>query len=193
MFVCLSRIWEMKRFNSYAVYAACRRSWHPAYFQAVPSDSRGKYQCVLVQQTFDPGQADWTAVRETKASCDRVWRPQAVTHTETGYPRSRFGRFSRRAAAKLRQMTLCLYSTTLAFYWHIYLLCPRSYRIHGGGASLYKERKCADTTGTMLVPRAAISNAKIQIYFQIKYTEAILSNSTRTPSRFEIIKMLIEV
>jgi len=42
-------------------------------------------------------------------------------------------------------------------------------------------------------PGPAISNAKIQIYFQIKYTEAILSNSTRTPSRFEIIKMLIEV
>jgi len=36
----------------------------------------------------------------------------------------------------------------------------------------------------------AISNAKILIHFQIKYTEAILSNSTRKLLWFEIAKML---
>jgi len=40
----------------------------------------------------------------------------------------------------------------------------------------------------------AISNAtKINIYFQIKYTEAILSNISRKLLRFEITKMLIAV
>jgi len=61
----------------------------------------------------------------------------------------------------------------------------------------YRERKCADTTGTVLVPwAAAISNAKIlgpNIFFQIKYTEEILSNSTRKLLWFEISKMLIAV
>ena len=43
-------------------------------------------------------------------------------------------------------------------------------------------------------PGLAISSAKIQIYiFQIKYTEAILSNSTRKLLRFEVTKMLIVV
>jgi len=40
-------------------------------------------------------------------------------------------------------------------------------------------------------PGLAISNAKIYIFFQIKYTEAILSNSTRKLLWFEISKMLI--
>jgi len=40
-------------------------------------------------------------------------------------------------------------------------------------------------------PGLAISNAKIQIRFQIIYTEAILSNSTRKLLWFEISKMLI--
>jgi len=43
-------------------------------------------------------------------------------------------------------------------------------------------------------PGLAISNAKIRIYFfQIKYTEGILSNSTRKLLWFEITKMLIAV
>jgi len=57
---------------------------------------------------------------------------------------------------------------------------------------IYRERKCADTTGTVLVPwAAAISNAKAYIFKKIKYTEAILSNSTRKPLWLEITKMLI--
>ena len=40
-------------------------------------------------------------------------------------------------------------------------------------------------------PGLAISNAKILIFFQIKYTEAVLSNSTRKLLWFEITKMLI--
>jgi len=40
-------------------------------------------------------------------------------------------------------------------------------------------------------PGLTISNAKIYIFFQIKYTEAILSNSTRKLLWFEISKMLI--
>jgi len=56
------------------------------------------------------------------------------------------------------------------------------------------ERKCADTIGTVPVPRLAISSAKILIYiFQIKYTEVILSDSTRKLLWFEITKMLIAV
>jgi len=39
----------------------------------------------------------------------------------------------------------------------------------------------------------AISSAKIIIYFKIKYTEAIISNSTRKLLWFEITKMLIAV
>jgi len=42
-------------------------------------------------------------------------------------------------------------------------------------------------------PRLAISNAKYKYVFQIKYTETILSNSTRKFLRFEITKMLIAV
>jgi len=40
-------------------------------------------------------------------------------------------------------------------------------------------------------PGLAISIAKILIFFQIKYTEAVLSNSTRKLLWFEITKMLI--
>ena len=43
-------------------------------------------------------------------------------------------------------------------------------------------------------PGLAISGVKIKIYFfQIKYTEAILSNSTRKLLWFEIIKMLMQL
>ena len=42
-------------------------------------------------------------------------------------------------------------------------------------------------------PGMAISNVKILTHFQIKYTEAILSNSTRRLLWFEITKMLITV
>ena len=42
-------------------------------------------------------------------------------------------------------------------------------------------------------PGLAISNVKILIYFQIKYTKALLSNSTRKLLWFEITKMPIAV
>jgi len=42
-------------------------------------------------------------------------------------------------------------------------------------------------------PGLAISNAEILTYFQIKYTEKILSSSTRKLLWFEITKMLIAV
>jgi len=42
-------------------------------------------------------------------------------------------------------------------------------------------------------PRLAIPNAKNKYIFQIKYKEAILSNSTRKLLWFEITKMLIAV
>jgi len=42
----------------------------------------------------------------------------------------------------------------------------------------------------VLVPWLAISNAKIKYIFQVKYTEAIFSNSTRKLLWFEITKML---
>jgi len=49
-------------------------------------------------------------------------------------------------------------------------------------------RKCADIIGL------AISDAKILIYrLQIKYTEAVLSNSARKLLWFEITKMRIAV
>jgi len=40
-------------------------------------------------------------------------------------------------------------------------------------------------------PGLTISNAKIVIYFQLKHTEAMLSNSTRKMLCFEITKLLI--
>jgi len=41
-------------------------------------------------------------------------------------------------------------------------------------------------------PGLAISNAKYKYIFQIKYTEALLSNSTRKLLRFEITKVLLQ-
>jgi len=55
----------------------------------------------------------------------------------------------------------------------------------------YWERKCADTIGT--VPGWPLSMLKYKCIFQIKYTEAILSNSARKLLWFEITKMLIAV
>ena len=64
----------------------------------------------------------------------------------------------------------------------------------------YRERKCADTTGTVPIqlaqcrfPGLAISYAKILIHFRIKYTKAILSNSTRKLLWFKITRMLVAV
>jgi len=58
-----------------------------------------------------------------------------------------------------------------------------------------RKRKCADTIGTVLVPWAGHFHPvlNINVFFQIKYTEAILSNSARKPLWFEITKMLIAV
>jgi len=42
-------------------------------------------------------------------------------------------------------------------------------------------------------PGLAISNAEILFFFQIKYSEAISSNRTRTLSWFEITEMIIAV
>jgi len=53
------------------------------------------------------------------------------------------------------------------------------------GYSVYS----ADTTGTVPVPNWPISMLKYKYIFQIKYTKAILSNSTLF--RFEISKMPI--
>ena len=57
-----------------------------------------------------------------------------------------------------------------------------------------KERKCADTIGTVPVRWAGHFQCQnINTFFQIKYTEAILSNSIRKLLWFEITKMLIAV
>jgi len=54
-----------------------------------------------------------------------------------------------------------------------------------------RERKCADTIGTMLVPWAGpFPVLKYKCIFQMKYTETILSNSTRKLLWFEITQML---
>ena len=53
-----------------------------------------------------------------------------------------------------------------------------------------------DTTGTVPVPSAGhfqCSDINIRLFFHIKYTEAILSNSTRKLLWFEITKMQIAV
>ena len=57
----------------------------------------------------------------------------------------------------------------------------------------HRERKCADTIGTVLVPWAGHFNAKYKYIFQIKCTKAILSNSTRKLLWFEITEMLTAV
>jgi len=51
---------------------------------------------------------------------------------------------------------------------------------------------CADTIGTVPVHWTGHFQC-LNISFQIKYTETILSNSTRKLLWFEITKMLIEV
>ena len=57
-----------------------------------------------------------------------------------------------------------------------------------------RERKCADIIGTVLVLWAGYFLCQnINIFSQIKYTEAILSNSTRKLLWFEINRMLIAV
>jgi len=60
---------------------------------------------------------------------------------------------------------------------------------------IHRERQYTDTLGLLAkcrFPGLAISNAKIAIYiFQIKYTEAISSNSTRKLLWFEITELLI--
>jgi len=54
-----------------------------------------------------------------------------------------------------------------------------------------RERQCADTTGTVLVHGLPFPMLKYKYIFRIKYTEAILSNSTRKLLWLEISKMLI--
>ena len=49
---------------------------------------------------------------------------------------------------------------------------------------VYRKRKCADIIGTVL---------QYKCIFQIKYTEAILSNSTRKLLWFEITEMFTAV
>jgi len=50
-----------------------------------------------------------------------------------------------------------------------------------------RERKCADTIGTVLVPWP-FPMLKYKYIFQIKYTEAILSNSTRKLPKLRLPK-----
>jgi len=58
----------------------------------------------------------------------------------------------------------------------------------------YRERKCADTIGTVLGSLGwPFPMLKYKHIFQLKYTEEILSNSTRKLLWFEISKMLIAV
>jgi len=61
--------------------------------------------------------------------------------------------------------------------------------------TINSERNCADTSGTVPVGslRRPFLMLKYQYLFQIKYTAAILSNSTRKLLWFEITKMLIAV
>ena len=57
-----------------------------------------------------------------------------------------------------------------------------------------RKRKCADTIGTVPVPLGwPFPTLKYLYIFQIKYTEAILSNSIQKLLWFEITKMLIAV
>jgi len=75
----------------------------------------------------------------------------------------------------------------------------RSYRDHRFLTSLhpvYWERKCADTIDTVCTADSLgwpFSMLKYEYIFQIKYTEAILSNSSRKLLWSEITKMLIAV
>jgi len=57
-----------------------------------------------------------------------------------------------------------------------------------------RERKCVDTIGTVLIPwagRRPFPMLQHKYIFQVKYTEAILSNCTRKLLWFEITEMLI--
>jgi len=57
-----------------------------------------------------------------------------------------------------------------------------------------RERKCADTIGTVLVPvRWPFPMLKCKYIFSNKIYDAVLSNSTRKLLWFEITKMLIAV
>ena len=59
---------------------------------------------------------------------------------------------------------------------------------------VYREGKCADTIGTVSrFPGLAVYDAKMLIFFRIKNTEAILSNSTRKLLWFQTTTMLIAV
>jgi len=62
-------------------------------------------------------------------------------------------------------------------------------RVAVSRTSVYRERKCADTTGTVLVPWAGqwpFPVLKYKYTFQMKYKEAILLHSTRKLLRLEI-------
>ena len=81
-------------------------------------------------------------------------------------------------------------STTLLTYLLTFLdlVFPVIAGTEGPGGWLHanRERKCADTIGTVLGwPYLMI---KYKYIFQIKYTEAVLSNSTRKLLWFEIVK-----
>ena len=56
----------------------------------------------------------------------------------------------------------------------------------------YRARKCADTIGTE-AGSLGWPFPMLKYIFQMKYTEAILANSTRKLLRFEITKILIAV
>ena len=63
-----------------------------------------------------------------------------------------------------------------------------------GDGLYHRMRKCADTVGTVLVPRSDhFQCPQYKYIFQIKYTEAILSNSTRKRLWIEITEVLIAV
>ena len=58
----------------------------------------------------------------------------------------------------------------------------------------YRKRMCADTIGTVSLPCAGHFQCQnINTFFQIKCTEAILSNRTQKLLRLEITKMLTAV
>jgi len=67
-------------------------------------------------------------------------------------------------------------------------------RLEWMSVSLHRERKCADTIGTVPVPWAGhFPMPKYKYIFQTKYTEAILPDSTRKLLWVEISKMLVAV
>jgi len=73
----------------------------------------------------------------------------------------------------------------------VHRLCATHFLVYSGNFRAM-ERKCADTIGTVLVPRAGhFPMLKYKCTSEIKYTEAILSNCTRKQLWFEITKMLL--